>query len=90
LLNPPASTTNVNALRPYSLAMPTSVCAVSRDTSNYNSLQVSASRRTQKGLAFGVSYTFSKTIDATSGSPQDAYNPKVDHGLSSIHRGSSF
>src|SRR5205085_1712883 len=85
LLNPPASTTNVNALRPY-LGYANISLRGFADTSNYNSLQVSASRRTAKGLAFGVAYTFSKTIDATSGSPQNAYNPRADHGLCSIHR----
>ncbi len=33
---------------------------------NYNSLQVSANRRFSRGLAFGLAYTFSKTISSTS------------------------
>ena len=85
LLNPPASTTNVNALRRFLGYAGISLRGFA-DTSSYNSLQASASRRTQKGLAFGASYTFSRTIDATSGTPQNAYAPEVDHGLSSIHR----
>ncbi len=36
-------------------------------TSNYHSLQVSANRRMAKGLQFGVSYTWSKTLTVASG-----------------------
>jgi hypothetical protein len=32
---------------------------------NYNSLQVTANRRFSKGLAFGLAYTFAKTISST-------------------------
>jgi hypothetical protein len=57
------------------------------DNSNYNSLQVSASRRMSGGLSFGVNYTFSKTMETVGGgTPQDSYRPKLDIGLSSIHR----
>jgi hypothetical protein len=85
LLNPPASTTNVNALRPY-LGYGNISLRGFADTSNYNSLQLSVTRRAQRGLSFGLSYTFSKTLDSSSGSPQDAYNPRADHGISSINR----
>ena len=34
--------------------------------SNYNSLQVTANRRFANGLLFGISYTYSKTMDLTS------------------------
>ena len=85
LLNPPASTTSVNALRPY-LGYGNISLRGFADTSNYNSLQLSVTRRAQRGLSFGLSYTFSKTLDSSSGSPQDAYNPRVDHGISSINR----
>jgi hypothetical protein len=40
--------------------------------SNYNSLQVSANRRFTNGPQFGVSYTYSKAMDLTSGDG-DAY-----------------
>jgi hypothetical protein len=38
-------------------------------SSNYNALQASVNRRLHTGLQFGVSYTFSKTLGATSGNP---------------------
>jgi hypothetical protein len=41
--------------------------------SSYNSLQISADRRFHAGLGFGVSYTFSKSIDNTQ-TPYNAYN----------------
>jgi hypothetical protein len=33
-----------------------------------------------------ANYTFSRTLDTSSGSPQDSYNARSDYGLSSIHR----
>jgi hypothetical protein len=85
-LNPPNSTLNVNALRPYPGWGNISLRDDS-DNSNYNSLQVSASRRMAAGLSFGVNYTFSKTMDTIGGgTPQDSYRPKLDVGLSGIHR----
>jgi hypothetical protein len=41
-------------------------------TSNYNSLQVSATRRFNKGLEFGLAWTYSKNMDYT-----DSYNGSV-------------
>ncbi|HRR57693.1 MAG TPA: hypothetical protein P5057_12070, partial [Acidobacteriota bacterium] len=38
-------------------------------SSNYHGLQVSANRRVGKGLQFGVAYTFSKVLGATSANP---------------------
>ena len=85
-LSPPNSTINVNALRPYS-GYANIFLRDDSDNSNYNSLQVSASRRLKSGLSFGVNYTFSKTIDSFGGAtPQDSYNPKLDIALSDIHR----
>jgi len=84
-LNPPNSNINVNALNPY-LGYGTISMLDNGDSSNYNSLQVSANRRLQRGISFGVSYTFSKTIDTTSGAPQDSYNARADYGLSAAHR----
>jgi hypothetical protein len=88
-LNPPNSGINVNALRPYQ-GYGTIAMRDTGDNSNYNSLQMTANRRVGKGLSFGVNYTFSKTLDSSSGTPQDAYNLKPDYGLSSIHRKHAF
>jgi hypothetical protein len=42
-------------------------------SSSYHSLQISLDRRFQDGLGFGVSYTFSKTIDDIA-TPYDSFN----------------
>lgn len=84
-LNAPNSGINVNALRPYpgyaSINM-----SDHGDNSNYNSMQITASRRMLSGLSLTANYTWSRTLDTTSGTPQDAYNARVDYGLSGIHR----
>jgi hypothetical protein len=84
-LNSPNSSINANALRTFpgyaNLNM-----QENGDTSNYHSLQLSVSRRMARGLQFGVNYTYSKTMDSTSGGPQDIFNTRADYGLSSIHR----
>ena len=85
-LNAPNSGINVNALRPYQGYGNINLRDDS-DNTNYNSLQVSISRRLRSGLSFGTSYTFSKTMDTVGGgAPQDSYHPKNDVALSSIHR----
>lgn len=50
--------------------------------SNYNSLQVTGERRT-RDLSFLLSYTYSHSLDESSGSPGsfvNAYNPHADYG----------
>jgi hypothetical protein len=84
-LNAPNSTINQNALRPFPGYGAINVLDHG-DNSSYNSLQVSASRRMQNGLSMTANYTFSRTLDTSSGSPQDSYNARSDYGLSSIHR----
>ena len=85
-LSPPNSTINVNALRSY-LGYANILLRDGSDNSNYNSLQVSVSRRLKSGLSFGVNYTYSKTIDTIGGgTPQDSYRPKLEVALSDIHR----
>jgi hypothetical protein len=88
-LNPPASTTNVNALRPYPGYGNISITE-NADESSYHSLQLSVTRRLLAGLEFGGNYTFSKTLDTSSGTPEDPYNIARDYGLSSIHRAHNF
>ena len=61
--------------------------------SNYNSLQVQATKRSSFGLSFLTSYTWSKTLGTsdTSGPgaysyyAQDFYNRRADYGVSSYH-----
>jgi len=85
LLNPPVPNENPNALRPY-LGWASISLRDGSDKSNYNSLQVSANRRMSSGLSFGVNFTLSRTLDTTSGTPQDIYNVRADYGLSAINR----
>lgn len=84
-LNPPNNTINVNALVSYQ-GYSQIVMQDTGDNSNYHSLQISVNRRTARGLSFGASYTFSRTLDTTSGTPQDSFDARPDYGLSSIHR----
>ncbi len=88
------TTANLNALRPYPGYADINLRDLS-DNSNYNSLQATLNRRFSNGLAFGVSYTFSKTMDkvgaaATNGgnigggAPQDSYHPFAQVALASI------
>jgi hypothetical protein len=86
------------ALRPfpqyYSVGTPHMLGA----TSNYNSLQITATKRTTSGLSFLAAYTFSKAIASSDSSGvglysyqgQDFYNRKNDKSLTSFHRPQSF
>lgn len=47
-------------------------------TSNYNSLQVTANRRTANGLTYGFAYTFSKSMDLTDGDQAGVLNPFIN------------
>jgi hypothetical protein len=51
-------------------------------TSNYNGLQVVARERVSHGLTFIASYTYSHSLDITSGQtqPQDSRNPNAEYG----------
>src|SRR5207248_404008 len=82
-LNPPASNINQNALRPY-LGYGNISMRDHGDNSNYNSLQITASRRLTSGLSLTANYTWSRTLDSSSGGPQDSYNARADYGLSSV------
>jgi hypothetical protein len=84
-LNPPASTINQNALRPY-LGYGSISMRDDGDNSNYNSMQMTVSRRLTSGLSITGNYTWSRTLDSSSGSPQDSYNARADYGLSAVHR----
>ena len=75
-LNAPQSTMNVNALRPF-LGYGNINMNENGDSSNYNSLQVALNRRRASGLSFGVNYTFSRTLDTSSGTPQNAYDARA-------------
>jgi hypothetical protein len=76
---------NLNSLRPYR-GYGNINLQETGDSSNYNSLQVSLNQRYTAGLNFGLTYTFSRTLDTSSGGFQDIYNGAADYGLSGIHR----
>ena len=76
---------NLNALRPYR-GYGTINLQDTGDSSNYNSLQATLNQRYRNGLNFGLAYTFSRTLDTSSGTFQDIFNPRADYGLSGIHR----
>ena len=84
-LNPPASTINQNALRPY-LGYGSISMRDDGDNSNYNSMQMTVSRRVASGLSITGNYTWSRTLDSSSGSPQNSYDARADYGLSTVHR----
>jgi hypothetical protein len=60
------STTVRQLLQPYPEFTGATVSALPYGRSNYNSLQVQASRRLAQGVMFGIAYTFSKFMEATS------------------------
>ena len=72
---------NLNALRPYrgygNISM-----QETGDSSNYNSLQASLNQRYRAGLNFGLTYTFSRTLETSGGSFQDIFNGRSEYGLS--------
>jgi hypothetical protein len=47
-------------------------------TSNYNSLQVTANRRTSGGLTYGLAWTYSKSMDLTDGDQAGVLNPFIN------------
>ncbi len=87
-LNLPNSAINVNALVPY-LGYGTINMFDNNADSNYNSLQVTASRRASHGFSFTLNYTFSKTLDDST-TPQNSYNARPDYALSNINRAQVF
>jgi hypothetical protein len=65
-------------------------------SSDYEGLQAKIEKRFAKGLTFRANYSFSKTMDvggsgfASSASPQDPNNMRLDRGLSSLDRANIF
>jgi hypothetical protein len=84
-LNPPNSSVNPNALRRYPGYANISL-RDDGDNSNYNSLQTSVSRRLHHGVSVSGNYTWSRALDTSSGTPQNASDARPDYGLSSVHR----
>ncbi len=81
-------TVNVNAIRPY-LGYSYFKSRVPAFTSDYNSLQISASHRVAAGLTFGIAYTWSKNMTNQSNdrgtASTDTYDKNLDYGVSSLN-----
>jgi hypothetical protein len=73
-----------DALRPFK-GFSTITQDTNEGSSTYNGLQLNMKRRLAKGVAFGVAYTWSKSMDYGSGSGYvlpNVYNPKINYGPS--------
>jgi hypothetical protein len=85
LANP---TADVNALRPY-LGYGFMHTRAPLFTNNYNSLQVTVSHRSSKGLTLGLAYTWSKDLTTNSNdrgsSASNSYDFKRDYGPSATN-----
>lgn len=81
-------TADVNAIRPF-LGYAQMHDRAPLFTNNYNSLQVSASHRSNRGLTVGLAYTWSKDLTTNSNdrgsSASNSYNFKQDYGPSSTN-----
>lgn len=79
---------DVNAIRPY-LGYGYMHDRAPLFTNNYNSLQVSLSHRSSRGLTVGVAYTWSKDLTTNSNdrgtSATNSYDFKMDYGPSSTN-----
>ncbi len=91
------STNNLIARLPFEGVSPGSLFTKSDFIANYNSLQASMTRRFRHGLQFLGSYTWSKSLDETSGSggssvfelwllTNDQRNPRQAYGLTDFDR----
>lgn len=79
---------NPDALRPYQGYGPITIAEAAAQ-SNYHGLQTQLNRRFRSGLAFGASYTFSKSItnaDTKSELLFDPFNARLSRGPSTFDR----
>jgi len=95
------SIANVIQRVPYDGIAPGSLICQSSYLANYNSMQASVTRHLSKGLQFLGSYTWSKTLDVTSGSSgnqvfelwlltNDQRNPRQSYGPTDFDRTHRF
>ncbi len=84
------------ALRPWPQYLGVSAHRLAGGWSNYNSLQLTFTKRSEVGLSFLAAYTFSKGLGTTNDaigyytSGQDIFNLKGDYGVTSLHVPQSF
>ncbi|HEX5483955.1 MAG TPA: carboxypeptidase regulatory-like domain-containing protein [Terriglobia bacterium] len=61
------------------------------ESSNYNALQIQATKKFSKNLSFIANYTWQKAMDfGEFGTPTDQYNTKLDYGPASFNRSNVF
>lgn len=88
---------NVSARVPWQGVEPSSLLCETAYSGNYNGLTTSLTRRPAHGLQFLASYTWSKSLDNTSGSggsdfyegslvTNDQHNPRQAYGLANMDR----
>lgn len=86
--------TVAQALRPFPQYTGVSTHRLASGFSNYNSMQVTATKRATTGLSFLAAYTFSKAMATADnaigyvyygGYGQDFYNRRADYSLTSYH-----
>jgi hypothetical protein len=88
----PGDPTTVQARLPYPDFAPSTGQITAEGDSSYNALQLRATQRLWRGLAYSVNYTFGKSIDDDSGVQalesggirQDPYNRRSDRGRSNF------
>lgn len=102
LIDPRTDLLGINARRPNQLFQRAVEGVKSIGNSNYNSLQVRASRRMTEGLTFLTSYTWSKAMSGPHdqggligngsfiGTPQDYYNLRNEHSLAGFDQTQRF
>ena len=87
------ATVQANAIRPY-LGYNNITSIINVFDSNYNSLQLSATRRVGRGLSLGIAYTLSRTLTDSptdrSTAPYDTYNRSLDYGPANFSRNQVF
>jgi outer membrane receptor protein involved in Fe transport len=86
--------TVAQALRPFPQYYGVSSHRLASGWSNYNSLQMTMTKRGSQGLSFLTSYTFSKSLATADNAigqgyygayGQDIYNRKLDYGVTQFH-----
>ncbi len=91
---PPASAAEINARRPVPYMSSEPIFSRDLGVANYNALQYKLQQKLSNGLAAVISYTWSKSIDTSSGwfnaengiggrTIQDYYNPEANRAVSS-------
>ena len=80
----PSNTQTLNRIRPFQGYGPI-VSQVEAFSSNYHSLQVSATKRLSGGSVLTANYTYSRAL-SNANTPRDIYNPAAEYGPATFNR----